>query len=67
MFSANQITGFLIQLFLKNKSMKQPHFLHVDTNSQKLKLLRKFFCFGVVKIECGQSGHGTLKLAVSQE
>ena len=41
MLSANQNAGFL--LFLQNKSMKQPHFLHVDTNSQKLKVDRKFF------------------------
>ena len=32
---ANQIAGFLKQPFLQNNSMKQPHFLHVDTNSQK--------------------------------
>ena len=36
--SANQITGYLNQLFLQNKSIKQPHVLHVDTNSQKLKV-----------------------------
>ena len=38
MLSASEITGFLNQLFLWNKLMKQPHFLHVDTNSQKLKV-----------------------------
>ena len=32
---------FLNQLFLQNKSIKQSHFLHVDTNSQKLKVVRK--------------------------
>ena len=32
--SVNQIRGFSNQLFLQ----KQPHFLHVDTNSQKLKV-----------------------------
>ena len=42
MLSANQIAGFLNQLFFQNKSMKEPHFLHVDTNSQKLKVDRKF-------------------------
>ena len=26
MLSANQIAGFLNQVFLQNKSMKQPHF-----------------------------------------
>ena len=38
MISANQIAGFFNQLFLQNKSMKQHHFLHVDTNSRKLKV-----------------------------
>ena len=45
MLSANQIAEFLNQLFLQNKSMKQPHFLHVGINSQKLKvekLIKKF-------------------------
>ena len=37
MLSANQIAGFLNQLFIQNKSMKQPHFKHVDINLQKLK------------------------------
>ena len=35
MLSANQIPGFLNQLFLQSKLMKQPNFLHVDTSSQK--------------------------------
>ena len=39
MLSTNQIAGF----FNQNKSMKQPHFLHGDTNSQKLKVDSKFF------------------------
>ena len=43
MLLANQIAGFLSQLFLQNKSMKQPHFLHVDTNSQKIKADQKLF------------------------
>ena len=42
MLPANQIAGFLNQLFFQNKSMKQPHFLYVDINSQKLKVNRKF-------------------------
>ena len=37
MLSANQIAGFLNEPFLQNKSMKQPHFLHIDTNSQQSK------------------------------
>ena len=40
--------------FLQNKSMKHPHFLHADTNSQKLKVDLK-------------SGFWTLKLIVSEE
>ena len=42
------------QPFLQNKSMKHPHFLHADTNSQKLKVDLK-------------SGFWTLKLIVSEE
>ena len=38
MLSANQIAGFLNQQFLRNKSMKHTYFLHVATNSQKLKV-----------------------------
>ena len=43
MLSANQIAGYLNQPFLQNESMKLPNFLHVDTNSQKLKVDRKIF------------------------
>ena len=38
MLLANLIAGFLNQLLFLNKSMKHPHFMHVDTNSQKLKV-----------------------------
>ena len=38
MLSANEIPGFLNQLYLQNKIMKNPDFLHVDTNSLKLKV-----------------------------
>ena len=44
MLSANQTAWFLNQLFLQNKSMKQRHFLDIDTNSEKLKL-----SFGQIK------------------
>ena len=68
MLSANQIAGVLNQLFLQNKSMKQPHFLHVDPNSQKLiENWSKFFGLGVVKNGWSQSGLWTPKLTVSQE
>ena len=40
--SASQIAGFLRQPPLQNKSMKQLHFLNVNTNLQKLKTHRKF-------------------------
>ena len=43
MFSANQIAGFFNQPYLQNKSMKQPDFLYVDTNSHKLKVDQKIF------------------------
>ena len=45
MLSAKQIAGFLNQPFLQNKLMKQPflHFLHADTDSQKLKVDPNFF------------------------
>ena len=38
MLSANQIAGFLNQLFLQCKLMDQLHFLHVNTKSQKLEV-----------------------------
>ena len=37
MHLANEIAGFLNQLYLQNEIMKNPDFLHVDTNSLKLK------------------------------
>ena len=43
MLSANQISGFLNELFLQNGLMNQHHFLHVLTNSQKTKVERTFF------------------------
>ena len=38
MLSANQIAGFLNQLYLQNKMIERPDFLHVNTNSWKLKV-----------------------------
>ena len=38
MLLAKQITGILRQICLWNQVMKQPDFLHVDTNSRKLKV-----------------------------
>ena len=45
MVSANEISGFLNQPFLQNKSMKQCNSLHVRTNSPKLKVDGNFFCW----------------------
>ena len=42
MLSVIQIAVFLNQAFLQCKSMKQPHFLYADTNSEKLKVIEKF-------------------------
>ena len=63
MLSASHVAGFSNQLFLQNKLTKQLHFLHVDTNSQKLKV----DWLGVVKSWCGQSGAWFLELTVSEE
>ena len=43
-------SGFFDQPYLQNKSMKWPDFLHVDTNSHKLKD-QKFF--GLAWLENG--------------
>ena len=49
-------------IFGKIWLQKWPDFLHVDSNSHKL----SFFGWAV-RNGSGQSGHGTLKLTVSQE
>ena len=41
--SANQIGGFLNQLYLQSESMKYFDFLHVDENSPNLKVNCKLF------------------------
>ena len=38
MLLANQILGFLNQLFLRKKLLKKPDFMHVDTDLWKLKV-----------------------------
>ena len=55
---ANQIVGFLNQLYLWNKTMKKSVFLHVDTNSWEIKVYWKCFWLGLVK---SGSNHRTLK------
>ena len=47
--------------------MKLPDFLHFYTNSLNLKIDQKFFGWVWSKNGCGQSGQGTLKVAMSQE
>ena len=66
MLSANQITGFLNQLYLYNKIMKKPDFLHVDSDSWKLEVDWKRFGVGMLKIGCDQSVLWTQKLALCQ-
>ena len=46
---------------------KKPDFLHVDTDSWKLKVILKKTGVRLVKNGCGHSGLRILKLAVSQE
>ena len=66
--SVSQIAGFLNQLFLQNKSMKEPHFLHVDANFQKLKDYQFFSGWAYSKVGIDQSSiFWTPKLTVSQE
>ena len=70
MLSANQISAFLNQPFLQNKLMKQPHFLHVDTNSQKLSFDWKFFGWAWSKMSAVNLVDGLfwgMELTVSEE
>ena len=41
MLAPNQIAEFLNRLYIWNKMTKKPDFLHVDTDSWKLKVDRK--------------------------
>ena len=66
MLSSTQIAGFLNQPFLQNKSMKQPHLLHVDTNSQKSKVHCNCFGWAWSKMGVANLVSG-LKTSVSQE
>ena len=43
--SVSQIVGFFNQPYLQNKSMKQPDFQLVDTNSHKLKVDQNVYCW----------------------
>ena len=62
----NQTAGFLNQIFLQGKSIKQPHFLHVDIDSQKLNVNRKGFSWAKSKMSVASLVCG-LKLNTSQE
>ena len=64
MFSANQIAGFFNQPYLQNKSMK---YLACWYKFPWIKSWSKIVYMGMARNGCGQSGHWTLKLAVSQE
>ena len=66
-FSANQIAEFFNQPYLQNKSIKWPDFLHVYRNSLMLESQSKTFWAGIFKNVCGQFGHGTLKLTISEK
>ena len=67
MLSAIQILWFLNHFFLQSISMKQPHCLQIDINSQSLKVDRKFFWLSILKNKRGQSGLRILKLNLSQK
>ena len=58
MLSANEIPGFSNQPFLQNKVMIQPHPLHVDTNSSKLKVDWKFFGWACSKMDVANLASG---------
>ena len=49
MFSANQIEGFFDQPYPQNL-LRQPDFLHIDTNSHKLKFYQKILGWPQSKI-----------------
>ena len=65
-YSANQIPGFFNQHISRTNQWNSPIF-HVDTNLHKLKVDWEIFWMGVTRNGCGQFGHRTLKLAVSQK
>ena len=66
MFSANQIAEFFNQTYLKTNQWNSLMFCML-VQIQKTKIWSKSFWLGMVENGCGQSGHGTLKLTVSQE
>ena len=67
MLSANQIAVFFKSTISYEKIDKTASFLNADTNSEKLKVVWKFFGWAWSKYGFGQSGFWTLKLTLSQE
>ena len=67
MFSASQIAELFNQPYLQKKSIKQPGFLHIDTNSHKLKVDQTLFGWVWSEVGVSSHGHGTLKLTAFQE
>ena len=63
-----RLQDLLINQYLQNRSVKWPGLLDAGRNSHKLIISwSKNFWVGMVINGCGQSGHGTLKLTLSQE
>ena len=69
MLSASQIAGFLNQLFLQNKLIKEQiaSFFACWYKVTRIKSWSKIFWLGMVKSECDQSSLLTLKMTVSEE
>ena len=64
---ANLISGLLNWFYFKNELLELTDFFHAGTISHKLKADQNLCVWTFVKNGCGQSGHGTLKLTVSQK
>ena len=67
MLSANQIAGFLKQLYLKSEAFNWLDFLHADTNSEKKKDDLKIFGWAWSKMGVANLNSRILKMAKSEE
>ena len=67
MFSANQIAGFLNQLFLSEQSDETASFFAFRYKFTKIESCSKIYWVNMVKKGHSQSGHRTLKLIVSKK
>ena len=67
MFSANQIAGFLNQLFLSEQSDETASFFACRYKFTKIESCSKIYWVNMVKKGHSQSGHRTLKLTVSKK